>query len=72
MSATQKAVLVLLLGSLSCAQAKDQQAEIIEFLKQLQVLPDSSPREVTENGLRTLLNSQKSVKASEVLNQQSQ
>ena len=54
------------------ALSKDQQAEIIEFLKQLQVLPNGSPREVTESELKSLLKSQKSIKASEVLNQQSQ
>ena len=37
------------------ALSKDQQAEIIEFLKQLQVLPPDSPREVTESELRLLL-----------------
>jgi hypothetical protein len=39
---------------------KDQQAEIIEFLKQLQVLPVGSPREITETDLRKLLKGQKS------------
>ena len=46
---------------------KDQQAEIIEFLKQLQLLPAGSPREVNEDELRTLLKSQKSVSGSAVL-----
>ena len=50
------------------ALSKDQQAEIIEFLKQLQVLPNGSPREVIESELRELLKSQKTVKASEGLN----
>jgi cytochrome c peroxidase len=44
------------------ALAKDQQAEIVEFLKQLQVLPPGSSRELTEAELRKLLNSQKKVK----------
>jgi len=48
----------------------DQQAEIIEFLKQLQVLPNGSPREVTDIELAKMLSSMKSVKASVVLNQQ--
>ena len=52
------------------ALSKDQQAEIVEFLKQLQVLPNGSPREVTEDDLKALLKSQKSVQASTVLNQQ--
>lgn len=41
---------------------KDQQAEIIEFLKQLQVLPNGSPREVTASELRERLKGQKSAK----------
>ena len=52
------------------ALSKDQQGEIIEFLKQLQVLPNGSPREVTEDELKTLLKSQKSVQASAVLNRE--
>ena len=47
---------------------KDQQAEIIEFLKQLHVLPNGSPRELTERELKELLKSQKKVNASQVLN----
>jgi CxxC motif-containing protein (DUF1111 family) len=54
------------------ALTKDQQAEIIEFLKQLQVLPNGSPNEVTESELRVLLKSQKSVKAQTILNLQQQ
>jgi len=38
----------------------DQQAEIIEFLKQLQVLPIGSAREITESELKSLLKSQRS------------
>jgi hypothetical protein len=45
------------------ALTKQEQNEIIEFLKQLQVLPNGSPREVTESELRQLLNSQKKVDA---------
>jgi hypothetical protein len=51
------------------ALSKDQQAEIIEFLKQLQVLPNGSSRDVTESELSKLLKSQKTVKPSLVLNQ---
>jgi hypothetical protein len=50
------------------ALTRDQQAEIIEFLMQLQILPIGSPGEVTESELRSLLKSQKSVNASSVLN----
>ena len=50
------------------ALPKDQQAEVVEFLQQLQVLPIGSPRDLTEDELRALLKSQKSVKASEILN----
>jgi len=50
------------------ALTMDQQAEVIEFLKQLQVLPIGSPREVTETELRAMLKAQKSVKASAVVN----
>lgn len=46
------------------ALTKDQQSEIVEFLKQLQVLPNGSPREVTEDELNALLKSLKSVSAS--------
>jgi hypothetical protein len=53
------------------ALGKDQQAEIIEFLKQLQVLPDGSSREVTESELRSLLKNQKSVSAPITSNRQS-
>jgi cytochrome c peroxidase len=50
------------------ALSKDQQAEVIEFLKQLQVLPNGSPREVSESELRELLRTQKRVSISAVLN----
>jgi hypothetical protein len=53
------------------ALGKDQQAEVIEFLKQLQVLPNGSPREVTQAELRALLKSQKTFNAAEVLNRSS-
>jgi len=48
---------------------KDQQAEIVEFLKQLQVLPNGSPGELTENELRALLKAQKTVSASALMKQ---
>jgi len=50
------------------ALSTDQQADVIEFLKQLQILPNGSPREVTESELQQLLKSQKGVKASALLN----
>jgi hypothetical protein len=50
------------------ALSSDQQADVVEFLKQLQILPSGSPREVTESDLQRLLKSQKSVKASALLN----
>ena len=34
------------------ALTKDQQGEIVEFLRQLQVLPNGSPREITEDDLK--------------------
>jgi hypothetical protein len=46
---------------------RDHQAEIIEFLKQLQVLPNGSPPQVTGKELQNLLKSQKSVDALRVL-----
>ncbi len=46
------------------ALTQDQKGEIVEFLKQLQVLPNGSPREVTEDQLKKLLKSQKSVSKS--------
>jgi len=49
------------------ALSKYQQGEIVEFLKQLQILPNGSPNEVTEDELRRLLKSQKSVRASPIL-----
>ena len=36
------------------ALSRNQQDEIIEFLKQLQALPPGSPREITEDELRRL------------------
>lgn len=44
------------------ALSKDQQGEIIEFLKQLQILPNGSPREVSESELNQMLKAQKKVK----------
>ena len=49
------------------ALSKDQQGEIIEFLKQLQILPNGSPNQVTEDELRRLLKSQKSVRGLSIL-----
>ncbi len=47
-------------GSLS----KDQQGEIVEFLRQLQILPNGSPRKIDEGDLRELLKTLKSITAS--------
>ncbi len=49
------------------ALSQDAQAEIVEFLKQLQVLPIGSKNVVTEDELRALLKSQKKVHPSDVL-----
>ena len=46
------------------ALSGNEQAEIVEFLKQLQILPNGSPRRITEHDLRELLKIQKSVTAS--------
>jgi hypothetical protein len=51
------------------ALTKDQQGEIVEFLKQLQVLPIGSPREITESEMKALLKSQRNA-ATTVLNEQ--
>jgi cytochrome c peroxidase len=48
------------------ALSKDQQAEIIEFLKQLQILPIGSPIEISESDLNALLKSQRSVRAADL------
>ena len=45
----------------------NQQAEIVEFLKQLQVLPNGSSGVVTESELQKMLKSQKKVNAATVL-----
>src|SRR5262245_26294760 len=37
------------------ALPKSQQNEIVEFLKQLQVLPNGAPREITDQGLKSIL-----------------
>ena len=37
----------------------ESQNEIVEFLKQLQVLPNGAPREITDRQLKRLLRSQK-------------
>jgi hypothetical protein len=41
------------------------QSEIVEFLEQLQVLPNGAPREITDHQLKHLLRNQKSVMAEE-------
>ncbi|MEW6131339.1 MAG: di-heme oxidoredictase family protein [Acidobacteriota bacterium] len=46
------------------ALPKEQQAEIVEFLKQLQVLPNGSPREVSESQLQQMLRKARKVKGS--------
>jgi len=51
------------------ALTKDQQGEIVEFLKQLQVLPIGSPREITESEMKAQLKSQRNA-ATTVLNDQ--
>jgi cytochrome c peroxidase len=51
------------------ALSKDQQAEVVEFLKQLQVLPIGSPIIVTESELRKMLKSLKKVDAAMLFQQ---
>jgi hypothetical protein len=46
--------------------SKDQQGEIVEFLKQLQILPNGSPRIVREGYLRELLQNLKTTTSSMV------
>ncbi len=46
------------------ALSKDQQAEIVEFLKQLQILPNGSPRIIDESDLRELRKTLKSITTS--------
>jgi hypothetical protein len=46
------------------ALTKGQQAEIVEFLRQLQILPNGSPRKIREEDLRELLKIRKSVTVS--------
>jgi CxxC motif-containing protein (DUF1111 family) len=43
------------------ALPKELQNEIVEFLKQLQVLPNGAPREITDRQLKHLLRDQKGV-----------
>ncbi len=43
------------------ALPNELQNEIVEFLKQLQVLPNGAPREITDRQLKHLLRSQKSI-----------
>jgi Di-haem oxidoreductase, putative peroxidase len=45
------------------ALPKAQQNEIVEFLKQLQVLPNGAPREITDQELKSLLRTQRSVRS---------
>ncbi len=47
------------------ALSKESQNEIVEFLKQLQVLPHGAPREITDRQLKHLLRNQKSMVAQE-------
>jgi hypothetical protein len=47
------------------ALPKQQQNEIVEFLNQLQVLPNGAPREITDRQLKHLLRKQKSFLAQE-------
>lgn len=46
------------------ALSKGQQAEIVEFLKELQILPNGSPRKIDEDDLRELLKTRKGITAS--------
>ncbi len=46
------------------ALSKGQQAEIVEFLRQLQILPNGSPRKIREEDLRELLRIRKSTSVS--------
>jgi len=45
--------------------SKESQNEIVEFLKQLQVLPNGAPREITDRQLKSLLRNQKRLMAEE-------
>ncbi|MBO0798462.1 MAG: hypothetical protein J2P31_06535, partial [Blastocatellia bacterium] len=47
------------------ALPEEVQNEIVEFLKQLQILPNGAPREISERELKRLLRKQKSVAAQE-------
>jgi Di-haem oxidoreductase, putative peroxidase len=47
------------------ALSKDQQAEIVEFLKQLQILPNGSPRRIDEDDFHQLLRTRKGITASD-------
>ena len=47
------------------ALPKELQNEIVEFLKQLRVLPNGAPREITDRELKRLLRNQKSVAGQE-------
>ena len=43
------------------ALSKEQQNEIVEFLKQLQVLPNGAPREITDQELKSILRQNKTL-----------
>jgi hypothetical protein len=47
------------------ALPKELQNEIVEFLKQLQVLPNGAPREITDRQLKQLSHKQKGIEAQE-------
>jgi len=47
--------------------SKESQNEIVEFLKQLQVLPNGAPREITDRQLKRLLRNQKGFTAEELM-----
>jgi hypothetical protein len=49
------------------ALSGNEQGEIVEFLKQLRILPNGSPHRIDEHDLGELLKIQKSVKASRLL-----
>ena len=51
------------------ALSENQQAEIVEFLKQLQILPNGSPRRIDEYDLRELLKAQRSIRTSSLQNE---
>ena len=54
------------------ALSKDQQAEIVEFLRQLQILPNGSPRKIDEDNLRELLKTLRTIRDSTLLERKDQ